>query len=280
VAALASAADIPPGGEGAIKASVQTRGRSGPLNKTITVETSDPDNSRVRLQLKVAVISEAAFEPRSLNFGQLGTGETVTKSATFVARDPSKVKLTGVEVVAETEGITAKITKIEGRDAVEVSYRGAKVGTIRGLVKVSTTSEKRPTLDLMVRGIVLGNWEVLPRSVSFPSLEDGGEPVSRSIHVKARKQTSFRVTKAVDESGSVRAKVTKAPDGFTVDLTLAKVPESRRGVVVISTTDPQEKAIEARYFVRSKRDPLQNRSIEALKQKMRPMPVPTPPRED
>ena len=280
MAALTSAADIPPGGEGTIKASVHTRGRSGALSKTVTVETSDPDHRRVILRLKAKVIVEAALQPRNINLGHLSVGDTVTKTATLVARDPEKTKLTKVEVTSETEGLSAKIIHPEGHDAIEVTYKATKVGSVRGQLRVSTSSEKTPVLNARVWGTVLGNWEVLPRAVSFPAPEEGGEPVKRSIRIKARHETNYRVTKAVDSEGALRIKLQKAPNGYTLDLTLTKVPEKRRGVITITTTDPQERTIQARYYVRSKRRSLPRPVLTPGKSPGRPTIRPIPPRED
>jgi hypothetical protein len=255
VAALASAAEIPPGGEGVIKATINTRGRSGQITKTVTVETSDPDNETVRLMLKGSILVEAALEPRSLNIGRIGKGETVTKSAKLVARDPAKVKLTKVEVVEPADGLSAKLVPGEGGDAVEVTFKAAKIGPVRSRLKVLTSSDKRPELELPIYGMVLGNWELTPRTVSFAAPEEAAatEPAKAVLKIAARNKTPFRVTKAVDAEGNVTTKVSKTPEGFEIALTLSKVPEKRQGVVTITTNDPDEPTIEARYFIRRTR---------------------------
>lgn len=276
MAALASAAEIPPGGEGVIKATVNTRGRSGTINKLVTVETSDPDNRITRLKLKATILVEAGLEPRAVSIGRIGRGEEVVKTASLVARDPSKVKLTGVEVIGEDKSIKAKIVKNEGRDAVEITYKGSKIGPVRGRLKVSTTSEKHPTIDLPLHGFVLGNWEVLPRTMSFPAPEaESDRPnTKRVLRVKARGETRHRITKAVDPEGFVKTKLTKTDDGYEIELTLSKVPEKRRGTIEISTNDPEEPSLEARYFVRRNRlGGLSRRPVKAFKRSFPPSPV-------
>jgi hypothetical protein len=286
MAALASAAEIPPGGEGVIKATINTRGRSGQITKTVTVETSDPDNETVRLMLKGTILVEAALEPRSLNVGRIGKGETVTKSAKLVARDPAAVKITKVEIVEPADGLTAKLVKADGVDTVEVSFKASKIGPVRGRLKVLVSSDKRPELELPIYGMVLGNWELTPRTVSFAAPEgETTEPAKAVLKITARSKTPFRVTKAVDAEGNVTTKISKTADGFEVALTLAKAPEKRQGVVTITTTDPDEPTIEARYFIRRTRPGgVTPRPMKSLRQELgtpngplRPRPAPPPP---
>lgn len=285
MAALASAAEIPPGGEGAIKATINTRGRSGVVSKVVTVESTDPNNRFSRLKLKATVIVEAALQPRSINLGRLNRGETVTKSAKLIARDPATTKIKSVEASATEGELTAKIVKVEGGSGVEVTYTGSKAGVVRGRVKVETTSEKRPTLDLMVRGLVLGTWELIPRTISFPEVEEGAEPAKRTLRVKARTKTNFRVTKVEDSEGAVQSEITKTDNGYEIELTLSKLPEKRRGVLEISTTDPEERTLKARYFIRRprrggispNRRHLPRRPVKSIR---RAAPRPTPPPEN
>ena len=254
MAALMSAAEIPPGGEGTIKATIRTARRSGNLSKSITVQTSDPNKAPVRLLMKGKVIVEADLVPQRLSFGRIDMGEEVTKVAKLVARDPEKVRLTKAKAVADDANLRAKLIKVEGQDAVEVRFVGKKAGTIRGVVEVSTTSEKRPTIKLMVTGFVMGNWEVRPRTVHFPEPEEGADPpAKRTVRITQRKQTRFRVTKVTDPDGAVSSKVTKTEEGFEVEVTLNNVPEKRRGILKVSTNDPSERTIDVRYYVRRKR---------------------------
>ena len=267
-AALTSAADVPPGGEATIEVSVSTHGRSGQLTKVATVETNDPDNAVVRLQLSGNVVVEAALDPQRIALGQVSRGERVTKQAVLTAREPGKVRITGVEVVSESEGLTARLTKQDGRDAVEVSFQGKQIGPVRGQVKVSTSAAKAPTIDLWVLGEVVGTFDLVPRSVSFAEPESGGAPPRAVLEVRPRGETRHRVTEVRDPSGSVDATVSRRDEAWRVDLVLTKVPETRRGVLEIATTDPDQRTIEARYFVRQTRvSPIQPRRI-------------VPPRED
>jgi hypothetical protein len=290
MAALASAAEIPPGGEGVIKATINTRNRSGPITKTVTVETSDPENESVRLVIKGTILVEAALEPRSVNVGRIGKGETITKVSKLTSRDPAKVKLTKVEVVEPVEGLTAKLLQGDGVESVEVTFKGLVIGPVRSRIKVSTSSEKRPELELPVYGMVLGNWELTPRTVSFPdpAIEPTPGPATSVLKVTTRNKTAFRVTKAVDAEGAVTTKVTKTAEGFEIALTLAKVPEKRQGTITITTTDPDERSLEVRYFIRRSRPSgIAPRPVKSLRRElpapnapMAPRPIaPMPPQE-
>lgn len=250
MAALASADQLPPGGEGAIEATVSTRGRSGAITKVVTVETNDPNNPVSRLQIKGEIVVEAGLDPERINFGQIGTGETVTKAALLKAREPGKVRLTKVELVDASDGLTARLAKVDGVDAVEVTLAGRRSGRVRGQLKVATSSTKQPTIELWVTGEVLGHFDLLPRIVSFPEPGEGEPPQKRVLKVRARGEPAYAVKAARDPAGNIATTLTKAGDFWEVELVLNRVPEDGRGSILIQTTAPDEPTVEASYFVR------------------------------
>ncbi len=254
MAALASAAEIPPGGEGAIKASVSTRGRRGNLRKTVTVETSDPEHRTIRLKLQAKVVVEAELDPHYFNFGRMDRGEKASQTAFLEARDPS-VKLTKVEWIGDTPDAKAKIVTKDGRQGVRVDFAAKEIGLIRRRLKVHTSSEKIPDFNVMVRAQVLGDWEISSRTVSFP---EPGEDVEerhqkRTIRLTARNKNPYKVIKVVDSSDAVASRIEKTQKGYEIELTLEKVPERRRGTIEIVTNDPDEGSFKVRYFVRKLR---------------------------
>jgi len=60
---LASAKEIPPGGEGKIEATLRTGARGGKTSKTITVTTKRPDQRSIQLKLAAEVQVALALEP-------------------------------------------------------------------------------------------------------------------------------------------------------------------------------------------------------------------------
>lgn len=259
MAAIASAAEIPPGGEGAIKATLSTRRRAGKISKTIRVETDDPENSIVNLVLKANIVVEADLDPSYFNFAKVDLGETATQTAEFQTHDEARVKLTKLELVDSPEGVTAKVIKVDGGSAVQVKLKGLKVGSVRHTLKVHTSSEKQPVFDVLIRAKVLGAWDLSTSRVFFSEpreAEEGAEPVvqKRTIQITPRGKTRHKVIKAVDPQGVVSTKLTPTKEGYSIEVTLSEVSEKRRGVIQITTSDPQEKTLEVRYMVRRGRE--------------------------
>jgi hypothetical protein len=252
MAALTSAADIPPGGEAAIEATLHTRGRSGELTKMVTVETSDPSRSLVRLRLQGTVLVSLGFVPPYLSLGRLTRGEEVEQTATLVARDEAEISIVGIEVLGATGNLDAKQTTVEGRPALQVTYRAAKIGPIGARIRVTTNSKKRPTLDLMVRGRVDGNWKVMPRAVHFPApaADSADEPQLRKLVIEPRKNTRFKLVNAADNTDAVAVSLSKKGSGYEVALRLKKAPSNGRGTIEIQTNDPDEPVIRTHYYVR------------------------------
>ena len=65
---MVSNADVPPGGEGKIEVKVSTKGRSGKLTKSITVETDDPVQPIMKLKVSANVIVDLDFERPYMRF--------------------------------------------------------------------------------------------------------------------------------------------------------------------------------------------------------------------
>jgi hypothetical protein len=250
MAALASAAEIPPGGEGSINTTLTTSRRSGPVTKTVRVETDDPEREVVTLVLKATIVVEAGLEPDYINFEKISVGEVATKVAELVTNAPERVKLTKVEVPADAKGIKARVVKVDGRAAVEVKVQPREVGTLSSAITVHTTSEKTPSFEVMVRARVLGNWEVSTTRIFFSEPDEGAEQ-RRTITITPRNSTRFKLLKAVVTEGDAQATLSKTKEAYEVEVVLRSA-EKRRGTVEIQTNDPAERTISVTYLVRSK----------------------------
>lgn len=229
--------------------------------------------------MKANILVEARFQPRRVDLGSFPVGQVITKTATFDTRDPSKIKITTVEILPierrraseqqkqqyaeEIKNLTAKIVKINGQQALEVSYKGEKRGRVRGRLKVTTTSDKIPELTLHVSGRITGNWDIQPPRVSFRHPGDEPEPQTRKISIHLTTERRHKITKVFDPEGIIKTKLKRTDKGYDVLLTLDSDPQKRRGIIKIETNDPEDPVLEARYLVRSRQ-----------KRRIPPRPVP------
>ena len=252
MAALKSAATIPPGGDGTIEAQVSIFDSRGEFSHTVTVETSDPQRQTVKLGVKGKVLVDARFEPRRIDLGPIVLGDTASTTTKLETDMPEKVRLTKVVVAGNPPNTHAEIVREKGAPAVQVRFESDKIGLVEHKLEVHTTAERRPTVEIEVVGHVVNLWEVTPRTLSLPESEDGGEPRS-TIELTARKRTKYRVTKAIDPTGAVETQLAKRGDHFTIDLKLIHPVKAWRGRIEITTDDPDQPSISVRYFVQKGR---------------------------
>lgn len=249
MAALASAAEIPPGGEGEIEARINIEHQIGQISKVISVTTTDPDQPRVVLQVKAEVMIEAYLASPVIELGLVLKGEKASGRSKLVTTRPGEVKISRIEPFSDWPN-----TRIElvGDDEIFAEVTTKEVGLIQQRYKVFTTSTKIPELTLDVTGHVVGIWDVSPHSFTFRRSNDDPEPQA-IIKVATRRETPYKVLRADDLSGAVAAKLNKIADGYRIDLVLKEIPPRQKGVIDITTDDPEEPLILVKYQVISNR---------------------------
>ncbi len=252
MAALNSAATIPPGGEGAVEAKINIYDGRGPFAHTVTVETSDPQGQAIKLKLKAKVLVDVRVEPRRIDLERIIKGDSGSGSAEMETDMPDEVELTKVEVVGDHPDTSAKLVRKKGTTSVHVRFDSEKVGLVERRLKVFTTAKRRPVVEVEVVGYVVNLWEVSPRSLAFPQSEDGEEP-RRLVKVTPRKQTRYKVLKVVDPSGAVATHLEKTGDHYSIDAVFKHPPKAWRGTIEITTDDPDQSSISVRYFVQKGR---------------------------
>ena len=83
---------IPPGGEAAIEARLDLRGRSGFQQKSITVQCNDPATPTLILQLKGTAVQVLRAQPSSLFFGRIGPGAEHSRTFDIISeRGPFQI---------------------------------------------------------------------------------------------------------------------------------------------------------------------------------------------
>ncbi len=83
---------IPPGGEATIQARFDLRGRSGFQQKTITVQSNDPQTPTLMLQLKGTALQPLRAQPATLFFGRIGPDAVRTRTFEVISgRGPIQI---------------------------------------------------------------------------------------------------------------------------------------------------------------------------------------------
>jgi len=254
-------AAIPPGGEGQIKVTLDTGGKTGQLDKTIRVTSNDPRRRSSTIKVKATIELDFEFVTPSLYFAKFGAEDTVTKSAFIKVKDPDEIEI--LDVVSFNPAISARKVGygMEGNKTsqfeIEVTITpGLPIGPLQDTVVVHSNLIRKPTTTLHVVGVVIGGVEVNPRSLNFMvnSKETSGRSRTKYIYItNYQRKTPLEILDVVDQDDHLDFELEPTEDEgkfkLTVKLTEEDVPESGNldGSFKIITNNPDFKEFTITY---------------------------------
>jgi hypothetical protein len=151
-AELSPTGEIAPGGSGVLRVRFDTDAVHGPQRRTVTLYSNDPDRRSVMLTLHGEVTLDVVAEPAELYVGDVTPGTRV---------DTLPVIRTGASTSARTavsDGpcLGARLGEEDGRTVVLLEIRAdAPAGPFTQTVRVATSSERHPSIEIPVYGIVV-----------------------------------------------------------------------------------------------------------------------------
>ena len=144
--------DLPPGGHAALRLRCDTSGVAGPLRRTLTVYSNDPEQRAALLTVTGTVALEAVAEPRRVYLGPQPPGRDAVRRVALRAGND------GVRFLSVSGGAPQLRTRLEdgadGRELVISIDAGAPPGPFQTAVRIHTTSAARPLIEVPVAGIV------------------------------------------------------------------------------------------------------------------------------
>jgi len=267
---------IPPGGEGQIKVTVRPKGRASKISKRIVVHTNDPDNPQLGLVMKGELLVDVIVKPSSIRIRDLEPGAKGSERFELIRSEDSLATIKSLtlddqehfslrEVPAEelANDDPTELGRVGGSEGTlgtyELSFNGRdEVGTSSTFIKVLTTGENTPELQIRVHANVAKNLRYL-KTMRFT--RRNGELMDRQIHISARHGPAPKITKVEDVDGLLDYEVQK-PRGSLVTLDVAVKEdkwealdaEAQAGLheLIISTTDAEEPEIVIRYRIAAK----------------------------
>jgi hypothetical protein len=246
---LASAKEIPPGGEGKIDVTFKTgAGSTGKREKHITVTTNDPEQKTVNLTVSTEIVEKIGISPNRVNFNQVKKGKEHVRYASVSGEDKDKTKLTGSE--SSNPNIKVEISP-KGFD--EDRYRQIKVilmPTIRAgrffeRVTIHTDHQDMKDIQLDVIGDVTGEVAVMPNQLHFGLFQKGNQ-IERVIVLKATEDTIFKVLEIKSTIPEITTSIETVEAGrqyrLHAQLKEGFAGDSLKGSLII-TTDLKEDSI-------------------------------------
>jgi hypothetical protein len=193
---LASAKEVPPGGESKIDVTFKTgSGSSGKREKHIAVTTNDPEQQAINLTISAEVVEAIGISPNRITFNQVKKGLEHVRYASLSGDDKDKTKLTG----AESSNPNIKV-ELNPKGYDDDKYRQIKIillPTIRAgrffdKVTIHTDHKDMKDVQLDIMGDVTGDIVVMPNQLHF-GLFQKGKQLERVIVLKATENVNFKV---------------------------------------------------------------------------------------
>lgn len=230
---------IKPGQTGRIEAKVDTTAFQGPINKSITIQSNDPDTPTAQVAVRATVKPYVEAYPAGFVRFNLLQGETDKRSVTLFSEEEAPFEIVGVDVPGEW--VKVEYTEIPkdqrapvGREGqkqykVDVTVGGptAPVGPLMDKITIHTNSKHQPEYQLSMSGMVRPAYNVSPTVLNFGEVDPKVNPAVRVITVStndANSPAAFTVKKVESTNPqifSAEAKPT-APGQYEVEVRLSK----------------------------------------------------------
>ena len=249
---------IKPGETGKVTAHVDTTAFAGPISKTVTLETNDPNTPTSTLTIHAVVRPYVDAYPAGFVRFNLLQGDADTQSITLFSEEDEPFQVTKVEVPNEyIKAVPEKITnpadlapnvgrpgQAQYKINITVGGPDATIGPLADKVHVFTNSKHQPDYWISVTGVVRPTYRVEPLIVNLGEVAPTDNAASRSVVVHSNDLKSpdrFVVSKAESTIPSITTEV--APGStkgeYEVKLQVAKnaKPGEVDGEVKIYTND-------------------------------------------
>jgi hypothetical protein len=250
---------IKPGSTGKVTAHVDTTAFAGPIAKSVTLETNDPNTPTAQLTIHAIVKPYVEAYPAGFLRFNLLQGDADSQTLTLFSEEDDPFEIKSIEVPGDY--VKATFAKIEKKEdlapnvgkpgqsqyKVNVTVGGpdAKIGPLADKIRIITNSKHQPEYQVSISGVVRPTFRVDPAGgVNFGEVAPSDSAATRSILLHSndtKTPEKFMVTKA---ESSLPGVVTSIKPGankgdYEVTLQLAKdsKPGDLDGTVKIFTSD-------------------------------------------
>jgi hypothetical protein len=237
---------IKPGATGKVTAHVDTTAFSGPISKTVTLETNDPSTPAAQLTIHAIVKPYVEAFPAGFVRFNILQGDAETQSVTIYSEEEEPFEITKVEVPADYIKVTTK--KIEdptmraanvGRAnqnqyKIDITLGGpdAKLGPLADKVHIITNSKHQPDYFITVTGVVRPTFRVEPTGVNFGEVTANDASATRTVVLRSnnlKMPETFSVTKAESSVPTVVTNVKPTANKGEYEVTLALAKDAKAG---------------------------------------------------
>jgi hypothetical protein len=248
---------IKPGGTGKVTAHVDTASFTGPIAKTVSLETNDPSTPTSQLTIHAIVKPYVeAFPAGFVRFNML-QGEVNTQSVTLYSDEDEPFEIKEVQVPGDWVKVNTKKIENEAERAnvgkkgqnqykldIVVGGPDAKIGPMADKVRIVTNSKHQPEYSISITGVIRPTYRVEPSALNFGEISPSDPAATRSVLLHSndlKTPEQFVVTKVESNIPSITTafKPLSQKGDYEVTLQVAKTakPGDIDGWVKIYTSD-------------------------------------------
>lgn len=248
---------VKPGQTGKVTAHIDTTAFTGPIAKTVTLETNDPSTPTSQLTLHAVVKPYVEAYPAGFVRFNLLQGEMGTQSITLYSDEDAPFEITNIRVPGDWVKVsTHKLDDSEripniGRAGqnqyrVDISIGGneARIGPMADKLYIFTNSKHQPEYPVSITGVIRPTYRVEPSALNFGEVTPSDAAATRSVMLHSndlKTPEQFQITKVESSTPSITTafKPLAQKGDFEVTLQVARdaKPGDIDGTVKIYTTD-------------------------------------------
>ena len=254
-------AAIAPGGEGKVRAELDTGSLAGAVAKEVTVFTSDPGNPMIQLTMRATVRSALEAQPGYFRF--LHVVGAPAETGTQVVWSADYPELQVLSVASPSPAITVAFrpaTAAEREPGVDGKERRGNQwlvtatlaaepppGPLSGEVRIETNHPRKKVLAVPIAGYVRPVLTVTPPTADFGSFP-AGEPRKGSVLITNYGSAPLQLLGVDSDVKGLTARIDEREKGKRFDLALtlsADVPKGPlAGALRVRTSSPKQPLLE------------------------------------
>ena len=202
---------IKPGQTGKVVSVVDTASFTGPISKSVALETNDPAAPSAQVTISAIVKPYVDVHPAGFVRFNMLQGDVETQSVTLFSEEAAPFEIVKVETPQEWIKVDYKqldqpIPDVgrkgqnQYRFVFTVGGPDARVGPLAERVRILTNSKHQPEFNISVTGVIRPTYRVEPSGgVNFGEVAPADTAATREVFLKSlnlRAPESFVVTKA------------------------------------------------------------------------------------
>ena len=256
---------VKPGQTGKVTAHVDTTNFTGPIAKTVSLETNDPTSPSSTLTIHAVVKPYVeAFPAGFVRFMQL-QGDVATQSVTLYSEEDEPFEIKDVQVPIDPTTnkpvgwVTVAYHKLDDADRVpnvgkagQNQYRvditvggnDAKVGPMADKIRILSNSKHQPEYPISVTGVIRPTYRVEPTMLNFGEVAPSDAAATRSVLLHSndlKTPEQFQVTKVESDVPAITTAFKPLAQKGDFEVTLQVAPNAKPGdidgTVKIYTSD-------------------------------------------